>query len=177
MAKRTTRNKRPPKDEVDDVVEIPLCEAPGCTSPALDEGGFCLVHLGLDMALNKLQSSMKKNDVTGALMGGVGLLLFNPQTSAAFGAAAQRFMPGGTVPPPPPPPRSPNPPPPRGRDPWSFLGLDPNKASADDVKRVQRALAKLYHSDTGPGGVDPGRMAAVNAAAAACLEQLKRRGK
>jgi hypothetical protein len=174
---RARRRRREVEDDFE-VVELPLCAAPGCESPSLGESDFCLVHLGLDMALDKLQRSMRRNDVTGALLGGVGVLLFNPTTATAFGEAAKRFAPGASAsagapsppPPPPPPPRA------RGQDPWAFLGLDPRKAKAEDVKRVQRALAKLYHSDAGAAGVDPKRMAEVNAAAAACLAQLKQRG-
>lgn len=169
------RRRREPEPEPEyEFEEIPLCGVPGCESPAVD-GDFCMIHLGLDMALDKLQKSFRKSDVTGALMGAAGVLLFNNVTNIgnAVSGAAQRV---GANPPPPPPPPGPRPRP-SALDPFTFLGLNRAKATQADVKRVQKALAKLYHADAGGTAVDPRRMAEVNAAAQACLEDLKKRGR
>ena len=60
-------------------------------------------------------------------------------------------------------------------DPFKVLRLDPNTATEKDVRRVQRALAELYHDDKAGSGVDAEAMAEVNAAAQAAIKAIKAR--
>lgn len=59
------------------------------------------------------------------------------------------------------------------RDPYDVLGV-PRGASAEEVKRAYRALAKKYHPDVNPGDEEAARrMAEINAA----YEQIRNPGR
>jgi len=172
--KKTTKRRKPkpePEPEWDDDLEpeeIPVCDAPGCTSVAMPDSDFCLIHLGLDLAVDKLQKSFRKGDALGAAMGGIGMLLF--QHAPAIGAAV-----GERIPPP-----APAPPPPAAQskvNPFEVLGLDAQKATKKDVKAMQRALSKIYHPDKNAAAINPEMIARVNAAATECLKQLSTAGR
>jgi len=48
---------------------------------------------------------------------------------------------------------------------FEILGLDPARATKDDVERVRKHLARFYHNDTASSAVDSSQMAKINAAA------------
>ena len=68
------------------------------------------------------------------------------------------------------------PPPPRA-NPWAILGLDPKRAAQADVKSMQRELAKLYHPDRCGAAVAEAKLKEINAAATACIAELRKQGR
>jgi hypothetical protein len=58
---------------------------------------------------------------------------------------------------------------------WEILRLDRQKATEADVKKVQRALAAIYHNDKRTDGTTIDAMAEINAAAAECLKELRKK--
>jgi hypothetical protein len=66
------------------------------------------------------------------------------------------------------------PPPPR-RDPFEVLGLDPMTATEEQIRRVQRGCAEMWHSDKGGGTAAQSRLGEINAAAEEALRILRQR--
>lgn len=60
-------------------------------------------------------------------------------------------------------------------DPFRVLHLDPKTATIEDVKRVQKQLAAVFHADKGESGVASEAMAEINAAAQAAIEAIVHR--
>jgi len=60
-------------------------------------------------------------------------------------------------------------------NPFQILRLNPQTATVADVKRMQRALAAIYHDDKGTTGIDESAMAEINAAADACIKWIEKR--
>jgi len=60
-------------------------------------------------------------------------------------------------------------------DPFALLRLDAKTATVEDVRRVQRELAKIYHTDLDATGLADDAMAEINAAAEAAIKAIKAR--
>tara|TARA_Y100000310_G_scaffold49469_1_gene45740 strand:- start:61 stop:561 length:501 start_codon:yes stop_codon:yes gene_type:complete len=59
-------------------------------------------------------------------------------------------------------------------DPFAMLGLDRATATDKDVRLIQRAMAQPLHPDKNPSKAAEERLKEVNAAAAACIVELKK---
>lgn len=161
------------------------CAVPGCKLKPTPESRFCILHEALDGGKKKWQQSQraaaKRGDTVASvgwqLLGGL-VDLLNPAITEMVSRAAEdpagaaeraRQATGAAyqyvrgAPPAPPPPRL---------DPFAVLGLDPGKATASDVKAMQRKLAAIYHSDKGGTAVNASKLAEINAAADECLKLL-----
>lgn len=192
--RRPRRDAAPLFDEPEDLEREPAaapgpagCGVPGCKLKAVPESRFCVLHEALDGGKKKWQQSQRAAAKRGDAVASVGwqLLsglvdLLNPaitemvsraaedpagaaaRARAAAGAAYQHVR--GVPPPPPPAPKL---------DPFSVLGLDPARATAADVKSMQRRLAAIYHSDKQGSAVNASKLAEINAAADECLKRLK----
>jgi len=60
-------------------------------------------------------------------------------------------------------------------DPFVVLRLDPKTATVEDVRRVQKRLALVYHTDKDESGVAGDAMQDINAAAAEAIEAIAKR--
>lgn len=147
------------------------CRIPGCNQSEVIPGkGLCFIHWGADAVVNETQRMIKSKDILRQIIG-TGLALASPgiqQVLTKIGtdmAAGENpignFRRGGASP------SRPNP--------WKRLGLDPTKATVEDVKKVQRELSKLYHPDACGAAVSSEAMKEINAAAASCIEMLESR--
>jgi len=61
-------------------------------------------------------------------------------------------------------------------DPWKILGLNPEKCTVDIVRKRQRRLASIYHSDQEENEADVAeeeKLKEINQAASDCIEILK----
>jgi len=57
---------------------------------------------------------------------------------------------------------------------WALLGLDADKATADDVRKTQKDLNRIYHGDTGNiHSAAEEKIKEINAAVSLCIEALK----
>jgi hypothetical protein len=147
------------------MVEPTTCVA--CGDPVfLPDSEYCLVHWGIKAAVDKAEGAMAEQDVVGAVTGGlmaIGLQILGPTIQQAQKPQAAQ-----------PPPR------PRQRpevNPFDVLGLDPKQATKEDVKRVQKQLARIYHNDQDITGLAAQKMAQINAAADTCIKFIENRKK
>jgi len=60
-------------------------------------------------------------------------------------------------------------------DPFVVLRLDRSTATVEDVRRVQRKLAEIYHEDKAAGGVDSAAMAEINQAVDEAIKAIRKR--
>lgn len=187
----TRKSKKPKKNPADDEPlfseeqappeKAPPCKQPGCKLPSLgEESEYCVLHEMLQNGKKSLQAkgrrARKDGDVLTATLfqfGVTGLDVLGPALGPMLGrltmaqaanAGAAFFRRGA------PPPSAP--PPPAPVDPFAVLGLEGN-ATADDVRKMQQALAKIYHPDRNPSPAAAAKLKAVNEAAAACLKILQ----
>jgi DnaJ-class molecular chaperone len=58
---------------------------------------------------------------------------------------------------------------------FATLGLDPKKAKPADVRRIQKALGQLWHTDKGAGKAGEEKLKEINSAAAICLKHLQKK--
>ena len=61
-------------------------------------------------------------------------------------------------------------------DPFALLQLDAKTATVQDVRRVQRELAKIYHNDVAGSGLAGDAMSNINIAAEEAIKKIKARG-
>lgn len=157
-----------------------------CGNPVAPGEKLCPIHVMVeqmtDVGNKKFRKSVQKNDLGGILVGALtslGATLAGQKAVDLDLAGVIGGIPGYTEGPDAGPQQAPPPPPPRSRpiDPFAFLGLDRHKATAEDVRRMQKHFAKVFHADTGSGAVLPDQMAKVNQAVDACLAYLKQRGR
>ncbi len=65
---------------------------------------------------------------------------------------------------------------PKTLDGWAVLGLDKKKATEDDIRKRQRKLAAIYHTDTSEAEeAENIKMKEINEAASMCIEEVKKR--
>ena len=146
------------------------CLADGCNNPVFPGMEFCAIHGLVDMAVSGAEKAFKKGNVLQGFLSSAAAVVIDrggPMVQPAVMGAAQRFSQ----------PQSPPPPPPRQQpkaDPWAILGLDKTRATAEDVKAAQKHFAQFYHPDKGRA-VSPEAIKTINAAAEACLKDLKAR--
>jgi hypothetical protein len=60
-------------------------------------------------------------------------------------------------------------------DPFKVLGLNPTSATEQDVRRIQKGAAAIWHEDRGGGKEAQSRLAEINEAAEACLKIIRAR--
>lgn len=154
--------------------EPKTCLVENCSEPAFPGQKFCLAHGLTDSAVVTAQESFGQGDFLKAILSSAAALVLDkgaPMVQPAMMGAAMRFAQSQQ------PRRPPSPPskPPHEVDPWQFLGLDRNRATEEDIKRVRKHFADYYHPDKGNAAVDPQLLQQVNAAADACLKDLKSR--
>lgn len=159
----------------------PPCKQPGCTLPSVgEESPYCVLHEMIASGKRSLQAkgrrAKKGGDViTSALyqFGVAGLDMLAPALAPVVGrttledaakAGAAFFAGRGG--------RSNSAPPPPAAEPFAVLGLDPT-ATADQVRKTQQMLAKIYHPDINPSPAAAAKLKEVNEAAAACLKKLQ----
>jgi len=151
--------------------EQPVCVI--CKAPAVLGEEYCAMHLvsyflvgkAVD-ATNKALRSGNVGQAAGAAAATVILQAGGPMLERAVASmAGMHSRPAGQAP------KAPR----RGPDPmlaFRVLGLDPKRATVEDVKRVQRELAKIYHPDTAGEAMSKEKMKEVNAAVEACLMHI-----
>lgn len=140
------------------------CAAPGCRLPAAHGSRFCVLHEMIDINQRRLEKQAKTNgDLTTQVLL-FGLTWLGPVISKATqprpAPTQARGPAGGGTPPP--------------ADPFAVLGLEKKGCTVEAVRRRQREFAGILHADKGGGPAATARLVEVNAAAAACLTQLKR---
>lgn len=141
--------------------DIIICEAPGCQLPAVLDGRYCALHEIVEVNRSRAQKKAKKGDFTSQAIF-FGLSWLGPAISQATQKVAQTVAQGPSRPPPPPP----------KSDPFDFLGLE-RECSVGDVRKRQRALAAIFHTDTGGGPASGARLAEINQAATECIKILE----
>jgi len=173
VAKRKKKAETPP--------EPALCF---CGEPVWPDDEFCLLHKGINHAVSFVEDKMEGGDLWQGLLGQLGVLGLqaagpsvqrmarNVAAGAERYAAAENggFPPSGA-------PRN-APPPRRGLSidrAFEILGLNKDKATEKDIKRVQAALAKIYHPDVAGAAVAEEQQVRVNAAAETCKAYIKQR--
>jgi hypothetical protein len=164
---RPRREPAPPKP--------PACSICGSTNLFADSG-FCLPHYLADVASENARRARRRGDTFTALLYGLaadavpplaeGLakrdLKADAYTAYAAGSAwhAQRQEVKQQA---------------VKRDPFVVLRLDRRSATVADVRRVQRKLAEVYHTDAGMKGADAGAMAEINQAADEAIRILQKK--
>jgi len=166
------------------------CAVPDCKLPAAEGGKFCVVHEVMAGWKKKTQAQGRAADKKGEVVVGVlwrfgasvldavtpivaGYVakaaedpraaagnIFNGARTAA-GAAGQAYQNWGRQLPVQP-----------KADPFYVLGLA-QTCTVEDVRKMQRKLAALYHSDRADDSVVTAKLVEINAAAAECLKILK----
>lgn len=154
--------------------ELGPCKVKGCKLTAMPGERYCAMHGLMINGMNYLkengQEALARGDwAAGLLHGGLGTLLdvvghaLTKKVSAGgFNIPFAGFPTGA----PPPPPRL---------DPFEVLGLDAATATVEDVRRIQRELAKLYHTDKRDSHVSQAKLAEINAAATEAVALLQKR--
>jgi hypothetical protein len=129
---------------------------------------FCLAHTVGDYIAGYTRKARRRNDVQAELFWqGVGAaidtgLKHGPKAVLAYTIREQQK-------------KAAAPPKPAKPDPFALLHLDAKKATVEDVRRVQRELAKIYHTDIARGGLASDAMAEINAAAEEAVKAIKAR--
>ena len=146
-----------------------VCSFGTCTRPAV-VGDYCFGHMLTTRLARGAEQAERRGDVLQEalyrLLGtGAAYVADDPQRAAFQAQLAYQHVRAA---------RQAAPPPPAKPDPFAVLHLDRATATVADVKRVQRRLAEIYHSDKGDAAVAGGAMAAINAAAQAAIEELSR---
>jgi hypothetical protein len=144
------------------------CHVAGCPNVAREDDDMCVFHATLTGLAGDAAAAAKRAFRDGDLLKGMlsslgGLVLKNAEPFIQQ-TAARYAQPAATPQAPPP-----------ASDPWKTLGLDPKSATEADVQAIRKAFARLYHPDRAQHGVNQDKMAEVNAAAEACLKQIKMR--
>lgn len=138
------------------------CEAPGCQLPAVLDGRYCVLHEMVEINRSRVEKKAKKGDLTSQAIF-FGLSWLGPAITQATQKVTQTVAQHGPFKPPPSPSKS---------DPFSLLGLEPG-CSVDDVRKRQRALAAIFHTDIGGGPTAGARLAEINQAATECIKILE----
>lgn len=143
------------------------CTAAGCTLPALPGEKLCAPHYLVDAAVDRAKRAFKKDNLAGGIGSALTAILLNAAGPAADRLVREVKIPyaGSGVP------RQPRRTP--IEDAFRTLGIDPKKATVEDVRRMQRNLAAIYHGDKADPAVAVSKMTEVNEAARICLEHLK----
>ena len=145
------------------------CRFGGCTQPVM-RGDRCFAHDLVDRLSGAAHRSMQRGQVLEGLLASAGSLLINNfGTALAKGANGANGTHGANGAP-----RPASPPPLTRPNPWTVLGLDPQRATKADIRRVQRKLAEIYHTDKADDAIAAGKIAEINAAAQACLKLCPR---
>lgn len=161
--RQTPPNQSQPKRPV-------TCKTANCSNPPAPGSRFCPL---CDIAVRfhrQVDKSNRRGDTLGALVNTGLAFLFNGIREGRVAAPTMENPFGNFVPRP----QHPQPPPPRP-SPFTVLGLDPKTATEKDVRRIQRGAAEMWHSDKGGGPDGEARLAEINAAAAACLKEIRKR--
>lgn len=135
-----------------------VCEFPGCTGKPFAESSYCLGHEAVTHLADRGKRAAERGEL---LEGAFGMLGSHLLQKLMNDPRAQQFTRGPTQPPPQP-----------KHNPFLVLGLDRKTATAADVRRVQRKLAAIYHSDKNESGIAKDKLAEINSAAAECLAVL-----
>lgn len=169
--KRTaSRTRREAPQELPESCEYhPACVRKP-TEQLQDGRWVCLYHEVFDRKSREAKRRYKRNPLAGAAVEILGAVANNviaqPQgLQIAAGVTAQRAQNWYQE-------RQQQRAAPPKTNPFQVLGLDRNKATAADVKKMQRKLAALYHGDTAEGSVAADKMAEINAAADEALKIL-----
>jgi len=169
MAGPRRRRRAPASDR-------PEPQAPGkcfCGAPAAPGSDYCMGHALSDwLADNARKANRRGKSFEAVLFGGAAALVDNAQRHDLVGKAAvayamreQRKRAA----------EAPKPPKPAKPDPFALLHLDAKTATVEDVRRVQRALAKIYHTDLNATGLADDAMAEINVAVEEAIKQIKAR--
>lgn len=172
--KKSTRKKKtadPSTNEEAQQETPPLtCAAPRCNAPPFPDSQFCLSHTATSMVMDFAERKLRRGNASGLLGAAGALIAQNPNVMNAAANTIAQILGGGARPRPTPAPEPPK------LDPFVYLGLDRTQATPEDVKRIQRELAKIYHPDRMGSAVAAAKMQEVNQAVEAALESLRRRG-
>jgi hypothetical protein len=167
MAKR---KRKTPDDEP--LFETLKCKMKGCKLDAVPDGVYCAAHEMMVNAAVYLKENgrraLARGDWSSSFLHGLGGVGIDIVKHAFSRMSLPDLGPVGAFVPPPPPP-----PPPTKSDPFAILGLDPTVATIEDVRRMQRELSKLYHTDKGDSHVASSKLAEINAAAADAISLLR----
>jgi hypothetical protein len=142
----------------------------GCKLTAMPGERYCAMHGLMINGMNYLkengQEALARGDwAAGLLHGGLGTLLDVVGHALTKKVSAGGFnIPFAGVPPAPPP----------RVDPFAVLGLDAATATVEDVRRMQRELAKLYHTDKANSHISQAKLAEINAAATEAIASLQK---
>ena len=184
--RRRRKKKNEPLFEEPAVEQKPAsCAVANCKLHAVEGSPHCVLHAmlhsGKQAATQKQRQATKQGDaVAAALWGLIGMAAdvgnslgteyinkAAEDPTAAARSAAQAAQQAWQRVRPAPPPVAPTP------DPFVILGLDPKKATAADVRTMQKRLAGIYHSDRAGEAVDTSKLKEINAAATECLRRLQ----
>lgn len=152
------------------------CGAPGCQAPALPRRKYCTSHETLyslfasaRRGLDKLRRQGDRGDMLKSLAAGAGYIAVDLVEQTVQSQVADGSWPDAwrkvrevvkTKP---------------KTDPFAVLGLDPKTSTVDDVKKRQRKLASIFHSDKGADAAAGEKMKEVNAAATECVQILTKK--
>ena len=148
------RRQKPPEQK--------QCNFPRCQGPTVGRSKYCLVH----ELIEGFRARTKAHDLgylAGVVCDALGEKLVLPPMPGpeqAFHQWQSQHTP------------RPEKQAPRSGGCFQVLGLDQRKATKADVRRVQKELAKIYHSDKNEKGVSSDKMKEINAAVQECLKML-----
>ena len=161
MPKKKSKKKNEPK----------ICLVENCSNIVFPGMDFCPIHGLVDMAVEGAQKAFKSGNIWDAIFNSAAAIALEsggPMVKPAMMGAAARFAQGQQQKQAPRPHAKPN------VDHWKILGLDKSKATEKDIKEVQKHFANFYHPDKGRA-VNPEMLQTVNAAAEACLREIRGR--
>lgn len=160
--RRAPPRPEPPKDSTGDA----LCY---CGRPRMPGSEYCAAHTVHDFLSDGSRRAAKRGKTWEALLYGLGAAVTDNIHRHDLGTKAYMLYQMRQAQ------KAAQPPKPAKGDPFVTLRLDPKTATVEDVRRVQRKLAEVYHSDAGVTGVVGDAMAEVNAAAEAAIKAIERR--
>jgi len=170
MAKKKQK-KTKTKAETTEKLE---CIVDGCHLLPAFGTGMCVLHGLVDLAVGRARKAFSRGRIVDGFLAGAAATILDrggPAIVPVLTTAAQRFANRQAEPA-----RPQQPSPPRV-SPWAVIGLDPARATQADVKSMQRELAKLYHPDRCGKAVAEAKLKEVNAAAGACIAELRKQGR
>lgn len=147
------------------------CSTENCNQPRAPGCKYCQLCEMTIRANKHVNQAHQRGDFVGALVNTGLVFLWDGIRTGKLATAAEPIIQRQFV-------RRPAPqsPQPKKADPWSVLGLNAKIATENDVRRIQRAAAKMWHEDRGGGVEAQARLGEINAAAEECLKQIRARG-
>lgn len=169
-----TRKQQQKKRAKTSTIESEVCSVSGCDEEPYPGSEYCFVHYMAHTAGRAAVGAFKKGNVGKGIAQGLASIFLTEARPLAQGLIQQAMqqVPFNRQPPGPQPRERANQ---KIISAFGLLGLDPKTSTRDVVRKRQKDLAKIFHTDKADLATDSGKMAEVNAAVDVALDFIGRR--